>query len=67
MTKKKSKGASAGEGQNATLDDVSQTNTQPSDTAGPNEGSKKKSKKQKEAKENSSDSSSQTLNICRNK
>ncbi|KIL95098.1 hypothetical protein FAVG1_02030 [Fusarium avenaceum] len=67
MAKKKSKGASAGEGQSATLDDVSQTNTQPSDTAGTNGGTKKKSKKQKEAKENSSDSSLQTLNICRNK
>ncbi|KAM0440092.1 hypothetical protein ACHAQK_005889 [Fusarium lateritium] len=67
MGKKKSKGASAGEGQNATLDDVSQTNSQPSDTAGTNGGSKKKSKKQKEVKGNSSESSSQTLNICRNK
>ncbi|CAJ0545974.1 Ff.00g094470.m01.CDS01 [Fusarium sp. VM40] len=67
MAKKKSKGVSTGEGQNATLDDVSQTNTQPSDTTSTNGGTKKRSKKQKEAKENSSDSSLQTLNICRNK
>jgi hypothetical protein len=70
MAKKKSKQAAASgdEGQNATLDEASQTQTQPSTTtttnSSTNGGQKKKSKASKEL---TSTASSQTLNICRNK
>jgi hypothetical protein len=70
MAKKKSKQAAASgdEGQNATLDEASPTQTQPSTTASSNsstnEGQKKKPKASRELP---STASSQTLNICRNK
>ncbi|KAL3605705.1 hypothetical protein FPOAC2_00655 [Fusarium poae] len=71
MAKKKSKqvaAASGSEGQNATLDEASPTQTQPSTTASSNsstnEGQKKKPKASRELP---STASSQTLNICRNK
>ncbi|RFN53146.1 molybdenum cofactor sulfurase [Fusarium flagelliforme] len=68
MAKKKSKQATAAEGQNATLDQVSQTQTQPSSTTTTNSSANGvQKKKAKASKELSSASSSQTLNICRNK
>ncbi|CZS75796.1 unnamed protein product [Fusarium graminearum] len=73
MAKKKSKQAAAatgGEGQNATLDEASQTQTQSqsSTTATTNSSTNGgQKKKPKASKELSSTASSQTLNICRNK
>ncbi|KAM0493319.1 hypothetical protein ACHAP8_009348 [Fusarium lateritium] len=72
MAKKKNKQAAAASGneggQNATLDEASQTQTQPSTTAtinsSANGGQKKKPKASRELP---SAASSQTLNICRNK
>ncbi|RGP59834.1 molybdenum cofactor sulfurase [Fusarium longipes] len=70
MAKKKSRQAvaGAGEGQNATLDEASQTHTQPSSTTTTNSSANGGQKKKlKASKEMSPSASSQTLNICRNK
>ncbi|KAF4976307.1 hypothetical protein FZEAL_7023, partial [Fusarium zealandicum] len=64
MAKKKSKQTPDGEGQNAPLDNGSQTHAQPSD-AGINAGGQKKSSKSPQTAPPSS--ASQSLIICRNK
>ncbi|EXK48030.1 hypothetical protein FOXG_00476 [Fusarium oxysporum f. sp. lycopersici 4287] len=67
MAKKKGNQTPGGEGQNATLDNASQTHPQTSNTMDTNGGSQKKKPKTSKEGSSSSSSSFQTLNICRNK